>query len=390
MRRAGGIAVVALLLIAAFTLGLSVSRSPDGTPTLLSERADRDTPGHLIDEVRQELAVGYYRTVDSSVLAQPTIAEILEALGDPHTDYLTPKEYEALKSRIARSYAGVGLNVGPAKAGLRVTSAVSGPARRAGIRRGDLIVSVNGRPTRDLGFQRSLALIKGVKRTAVRLTVRRRAVGTIRFTVVRGEISMPTLRWRLVVHERTRLAYVRVLSFRESTAEQLEDRLGALLHRGAKGVVLDLRGNPGGLVAEAVDAASVFLEDGVVCTTADEHHEVRVLEVIGEAAYPRIPVMVLVDRGTASAAEIVAAALFENGRAALLGERTFGKASVQSLRPLSNGGALKLTTATYQTPAGNDLDGRGVVPALKARDNPKTSRDEGLAAAEKALLEQLA
>jgi carboxyl-terminal processing protease len=280
--------------------------------------------------------------------------------------------------------------VGPAKAGLRVTSAVSGPARRAGIRRGDLIVSVNGRPTRDLGFHRSLALIKGVKRTAVRLTVRRPAVGTMRFTVVRGEISVPTLRWRLVVHERTRLAYVRVLSFRESTAEQLEDRLGALLHRGAKGVVLDLRGNPGGLVAEAVDAASVFLEDGVVCTTADEHHEVRVLEAIGEAAYPRIPVMVLVDRGTASAAEIVAAALFENGRAALLGERTFGKASVQSLRPLSNGGALKLTTATYQTPAGTDLDGRGVVPALKARDNPKTSRDEGLAAAEKALLEQLA
>jgi carboxyl-terminal processing protease len=192
MRRAGGIAAVALLLLAAFALGLSLSRGSDGTATLLSERADRDTPGRLIDEVRQELAVGYYRTVDSSVLAQPTIPAILKALGDAHTEYLTPKEYEALKNRISRSYSGVGLNVGPAKRGLRVTSALSGPARRAGIRRGDVIVSVNGRATRDLGFHRSLALIKGAKRAVVRLTVRRQAVGTMRFTVVRGEIAPPT------------------------------------------------------------------------------------------------------------------------------------------------------------------------------------------------------
>ena len=390
MRRAGGIAAVALLLLAAFTVGLSLSRGSDRAATPLSERADRDTPGRLIDEVRQELAVGYYRTVESTVLAQPTIPKILKALGDPHTEYLTPKEYEALKNRVARSYSGVGLNVGPARRGLRVRSALSGPARRAGIRRGDLIVSVNGRATRDLGFHRSLALIKRTKRAVVRLTVRRRAVGTMRFTVVRGKISPPTLRSRVVLQERTKLAYVRVLSFRESTAEQLDDRVGALLDRGAKGVVLDLRGNPGGLVTEAVDVASVFLEDGVVCTTVDDHHEARVYEAVGAAAYPRVPVIVLVDRDSASAAEIVAAALFENGRAALLGEPTYGKASVQSLRPLSNGGALKLTTATYQTPGGTDLNGRGVVPRLKARDNRKTKRDEGLAAAEKALLEQLA
>jgi carboxyl-terminal processing protease len=220
--------------------------------------------------------------------------------------------------------------------------------------------------------------------------VRRPAVGTIRFRVVRGEISLPTLRARLVARQGTRLAYVRVLSFRESTAEQLEDRVGALLERGAKGVVLDLRDNPGGLVTEAIDVVSVFLEDGVVCTTADQHHEARVYEAVGEAAYPRVPVIALVDRRSASAAEIVAAALIENGRAALAGERTFGKASVQSLRPLSNGGALKLTTATYRTPSGTDLTGHGLVPTLKARDNPRTRPDEGLAAAENALLEQLA
>jgi carboxyl-terminal processing protease len=390
MRRAGGIAAVALLLLAAFALGLSVSPRPDGSAIVVSERADRDTPGRLIDEVRQELAVGYYRTVDADVLAQPTIPKILAALDDAYTEYLTPKEHAALKARIARGYSGVGLNVGPARNGLRVTAALSGPARRAGVRRGDVIVSVNGRPTRDLGFRRALALIKGAERTVVRLTVRRASVGTIRFRVMRGEISFPTVRSRLVGEKKAKLAHVRVLSFRESTAERVEDHIGALLDRGAKGVVLDLRGNPGGLVTEAVDVTSMFLEDGVVCTTVDEHHEARVYEVLGDAAYARVPVIVMIDRGSASAAEIVAAALFENGRAALVGERTFGKASVQSLRPLSNGGSVKLTTATNQTPTGADLYGRGVVPGLKARDKPRTTPDEALAAAADALLEQLA
>ena len=390
MRRAGGIAGVAVLLLAAFALGLTLARGPEERATLASERADRDTPGRLIDEVRQELAVGYYRTIASSILAQPTIPKILTALGDPHTDYLTPKEYQALRDRISRSYSGVGLQVGPAKGGLRVESAYVGPAREAGIRRGDIIVTINGRSTRKLSFRRSLELIRGEKRTILRLIVRRPKVGTMRFTVVRDDVALPALRSRLVTAGRTNLAYVRLLSFRESAADRVTDRVERLVARGAKGLVLDLRGNDGGLLSEAVDVASVFMEDGIVCTTAGEHQKPRVYQVIGEATQPKLPLVVLVDRESASAAEILAAALAENGRAVLVGERTYGKASVQSVRVLSNGGALKFTTATYRTPSGFDIEEGGVRPRVKARDNPKTRADEALAAAQSALLAAVA
>jgi carboxyl-terminal processing protease len=391
MRRAGGIAAVALLLLAAFALGLGLTRAPESTSTVFfSERADRDTPGRLIDEVRQQLAVGYYRSIDREVMAQPTVERLLAALNDPHTDYLTPKEYQALRDRISRSYSGVGLQVGPAKGGLRVESAFVGPAREAGIRRGDIIVSVNGRSTRKLPFRRSLELIRGEKRTILRLIVRRPQVGTMRFTVVRDDIALPALRSRLVTAGRTKIGYVRLLSFRESAADRVSDRAEALVKRGAKGLVLDLRGNDGGLLSEAIDVASVFMEDGVVCTTAGEHQKPRVYHVVGEATHPKLPLVVLVDHDSASAAEILAAALAENGRAVLVGERTYGKASVQSVRVLSNGGALKFTTATYRTPSGFDIEARGVRPKVKARDNPKTRADEALAAAESALLAAVA
>ena len=385
MRRAGGIAAVALLLVAAFAVGWTTTGGRDSATELPS--AERDRRPKLIDEVRRELATGYYRPVAGSVLARPTIADIVAGLRDPYTDYLTPKEYEELRSRIARSYAGVGLKVGPAKNGVRVTSAFNGPARRAGIRRGDVIVSINGRSTAGLPFERSLALMKG--RRVVRLTVRRPSAGTIRFKVVRGDVPLPTLRSDLVTVGRTKVGYVRLFSFRASAAERLERRTAALVKKGAKGLVLDLRDNPGGLLAQAVDVASLFLEDGIVCTTTGEYQEPRDHEVVGDAMYPRLPLVVLVDAETASAAEILAAALADNRRAFLVGERTYGKASVQSVRVLSNGGALKLTTAKYWTPAGVDLTKRGVRPKLKARDDPRTRADEALAAAERALLEHL-
>lgn len=390
MRRARGIAAVALLLLAAFALGWTATKgSGSRTGVRHPEAAERDQRPKVIDEVRRELATAYYRPVGARVLTEETIREILAGLRDPHTDYLTPKEYDALKRAIARSYSGVGLKVGPAKNGLRVTSAANGPARRAGVRPGDVIVSVNGHSTADLPFERSLALMTSDDLRVVHLTVRRPRVGTMRFTVARRNILLPALRSRLVAPSGTRIGYVRLFSFREGTAERLEREVAALVKRGAKGLVLDVRDNPGGLFTEAIDVASLFLEDGVVCTTAGEHQEPRDYEVVGRATYPELPIVVVVNRRSASAAEILASGLGENGRALVAGERTFGKASVQSVRELSNGGALKLTTATYWTPSGVDLGNGGVRPKLKARDEPRTPADEALVAAQNALVARL-
>lgn len=388
-RRAAGAALVIALVAGAFALGLFLTaRSTDPAPRAAPSASGKRPSA--IDEVRQALVGSYYRQVGREVLREGTITGLLEQLGDPNTDYLTAPEYDALKNRTARSYSGVGLTVEPSRAGLVVTSALSGPARAAGVKRGDIIVRIEGRPAGNLTFEQALNLIKGEKGTVVHLTLRRPQGGRLNITVVRQEIAVPSLRARAVRVQGAKIGHIRLLSFPDATAERLREAVASLVERGAKGIVLDLRDNPGGLLPQAVRTVSIFLEEGVVCTIAGLHQEETVYEVTGSASYPNIPLVVAVDHRSASAAEIVAAALQDHARAIIVGRRTYGKASVQSIRPLSNGTALKLTTAMYRTPRGRDLTGEGIRPKLRVVDNPLTRADEVLRIAETALLEQIA
>ena len=391
MKRAGGFAFVLLLLVAAFLLGLLSTRlSDEPSSARIGDRLrDRDRPAVAINEVRQELASAYYRSVPEQVLYEPTISGILRELGDPYTDYLTPAEYAALRNRTARSYTGVGLSVAPSKSGLLVTSTYGGPARKAGIRRGDLIVRIQGRPAGGLSFEQSLSLITGEKGTLVRLTVKRPRQGTIHFALVRQEIDVPSVDSRVVEVRGAEVGYVRLLSFPAGSAGRLERATRRLVRQGAKGLIVDLRDNPGGLISQAIETVSLFVEKGVVCTTAGLHQDRRVFQASGDVRFPSLPVVVLVNPSSASAAEIVAAALQEHDRAVVVGRRTFGKASVQSVRPLSNGGALKLTTAIYLTPRGVDLAEAGVRPDIRAFDDLRTRTDEALTRARRALLQLL-
>jgi len=387
MRRAGGFALILLLLGAAFGLGLLLTRS-GGLAGGSTHQISRPPPVSAVAEVREELADNYYRSLGPKVLSRQTIPELLEALGDPNTEYLTAAEYTSLKNRTARSYSGVGLTVEPSRAGLVVTSALRGPARDAGVRPGDIIVRIEGRPAGRLTFDQSLNLIKGEKGTVVHLTVRRKE-GRLNFTVVRSDVAVPSLSSRLVTFAGTKIGYLRLLSFPDSSAQRVHDVTRALVDRGAKGVILDLRDNPGGLLTEAVRTTSVFLDKGTVCTVSGLHQDETVYEVSGGAEFSRLPVTVLVNGGSASAAEIVAGALADNERAVIVGNRTYGKASVQSIRPLSAGRALKLTTATYLTPSGADLAGHGIRPSVRVEDDPLTGRDEMIRAAERVLAKQL-
>jgi carboxyl-terminal processing protease len=390
-RRAAGIAFVAFLLAAAFGLGLFLTlRSPGIVSTTGSKSADTSRPHRVIDEVREALATSYYRPVGRDVLQKPTIDDVLDQLGDPNTEFLTAAEYGLIKSQTARSYSGIGLTVEPSRAGLVVTSALVGPAREAGVRRGDLIVRIEGRPAGRLTFDQALNLIKGEQGTVVHLTVRRPHAERLRVTVVRQEIAVPSLRARLVQLRGTKIGYIRLVSFPDAAAERIKQATESLVRRGARGIVLDLRDNPGGLLTQAVRTVSVFLDDGVVCTVSGLHQDETTYEVSGEAPYPNIPLVVAVNHGSASAAEIVAAALQDHERAVVIGHRTYGKASVQSIRPLSHGTALKLTTAMYRTPAGRDLTGEGVRPKVRVVDDPLTDLDEVLHLAELKLIELLA
>jgi carboxyl-terminal processing protease len=387
-RRAAGIALVTLLLAAAFVVGLFLTRSSTLTTSTRSSPSAQG-PHRVIDEVRDALARSYYRAVPRDVFQKQTIDSVLRELGDPNTDFLTAVEYDSLKSRTARSYSGVGLTVEPSRAGLVVTSALNGPAREAGVRRGDIIVRIDGRPAGRLTFDQALNLIKGQQGTIVHLTLRRGG-DRRQITVVRQEITLPSLRARLVRFHGMKLGVIRLLSFPDATSQRIGEATQSLVKRGAKGVVLDLRDNPGGLLTQAVRTVSIFLDEGVVCTISGLHQDETTYEVTGEATYPKLPLVVAVNHGSASASEIVAAALQDHERAIVIGHRTYGKASVQSIRPLSHGTALKLTTAMYQTPAGRDLTGLGVHPRVRVDDDPLTHVDEVLRAAETALLKQLA
>jgi carboxyl-terminal processing protease len=387
MRRAGGFAAVALLVAGAFLLGFALTRTAEPVRIAAPAQEARDKPASLLEEVRSRLTHDYYRWIDPAILRERSVETMIARLNDPHTEYLTPAEFEALEDRTEGRYSGIGLTVGPADNGLVVTSAFEGPAFEAGIRKGDVILRIDGKPAGRMPFERSLALIKGEKGTIVRLTVRRPRAGTIEFQVVRQEIDVPAVEARLLRPQKGKLAYIRVLSFPEGTAERLARVTSRLVERGARGAIIDLRDNPGGLLDQAVATASVYLEQGIVCTTDGAHQEFRTYPVTGAPAEPDLPLVVLVNGGSASAAEIVAAALAENGRATLVGDRTFGKASVQSIQPLANGGALKLTTAKYLTPQGVDISEHAIRPKRKGLDDPLTRPDEGLAAARRALIQ---
>lgn len=407
MKRAGAIACGALLLAGGFAAWLAVHREsvsvqpvgvyysvPDpgalhGHGLLPTSPALPTSP--ILAEVRDALASSYYRFVPDDVLMRPSVDLMLEALDDPYTEYLDPVEYEILRERLERTYFGVGLTVGPGEGGLLVTSSLDGPAREAGIQAGDIIVRIDGRPARDLPFDRSAGLIKGEKGTVVRLTVRRPGhAKPFHFTVVRTEISAPSVRSRMIKMTGHRFGYVRVFSFRDDVAIRVVAAVQRLRDAGAEAFLLDLRSDPGGLLEQAVQVTSVFLDGGLLVCSTSGLHETRSYHTTGNAIERGRPLVVLVDPGTASAAEIVAAALSDNGRAVLVGRRTYGKATVQTLLELSNGGALKLTTATYLTPSGASIRERGIKPTVKALDDPLTKPDEAIAAAGKVLLDQLA
>jgi carboxyl-terminal processing protease len=389
VRRRAGTLVAAILVVGAFFLGFLITQADSGAPSAVAPlRADR--PVGVVDEVRAELTSAYYRWIEPDVLRLETVDEIVAGLEDPHTDYLTPAEYESIQETTEGTYSGIGLTVGPARRGLLVTSALRGPARAAGIRKGDVIVGIDGERAGALPFDRSLALIKGETGTLVHLTVRRPQKGMIDFTVMRQHIDVPPISARMLKMGKTKIAYVRVFAFPDGAAERIERATTRLVEQGARGAVVDLRDNPGGLFSQAVSSTSIYLEDGIVCRTDGVHEEPQTFNVTGEATHPELPLVVLVNGGSASAAEILAGALYDYDRATLVGERTYGKASVQTIAPLRNGGALKLTTAKYVTPAGADITGRGIHPGIVAVDDPLTEPDEALLIARRTLADVLA
>jgi carboxyl-terminal processing protease len=316
--------------------------------------------------------------VPANVLNAPSVSAMLRALNDPYTDYLDATQFRLLSRETHSSYPGIGVSVLPTNAGLEIVATKRGPAQRAGIRRGDVIVGINGKTAAGVTLNFAVSRILGPAGSTIALDIRRHDA-LLHFDVVRGTIAAPTVSTRLLQDGTLRIGYVKLDAFRLGATPVVGRALRKLQRQNAAGIVLDLRGNPGGVFDQAVGVSSLFLERGVIVTLVGIHSGRHVYTARGGGT--KLPVVVLVDHESASAAEIVAAALQDNRRAVIVGENTFGKALVQSIRPLGNGAALRLTTAHYVTPSGADISLRGVTPDMHAIDNPATRTDEALQAA---------
>ncbi len=361
--------MAATLVAGAFLLGYGLSRGDRATtPVALPT---------VVDQVREALQARYYRPVPPRLLRLGSVEAMLSALADPYTEYLPHADYELLEQEIAGSYVGIGVSVVPGPSGLVVLATRPGPARVAGIRAGDTIVRIGSAPAVRLGLTQAMTRIGGPLGTRVQLELLR--AGQVRWvSVPREQMEAQNVQGRLVTFAGRRWADVKVSAFAKGTAARLRGTVRRLQRRGAAGVVLDLRDDPGGLLKEAVSVASLFVDHGVVVTLRGAHQPPTVYRAHGDVA-TTLPLVVLVDRSTASSAEVVAAALHDHRRATIVGERTYGKALVQSIDPLGDGGALELTVAHYYTASGADISGIGVVPDVRAVDGPRTPMDEALA-----------
>jgi carboxyl-terminal processing protease len=381
--RAGRIVGLIAALIAVLAAGLWLGGHPAKLPPPLRDVFIDDSAG-LTVEASELIEDNYYRPVSQGNLIDSSLQGMVRGLrrrySDRFSDYFSPAMLSRFNEEIEGHFSGIGLTVSEAEGGLRVESVFKGsPAERAGIEAGETIVSVEGRSIAGLDSNAATALIKGPEGTKVTIGVRGPKDGETRQErLVRAQISVPVVSSKMETVEGGKLGYARLAAFSEGAHGALRRTVRKLQRHGARGLVLDLRGNGGGLLEEAVLTASIFLPEGETVVSTNSRTQGHAVYKTKGGNLPPLPIAVLIDRNTASAAEILTAALADDAGAKTVGTRSFGKGVFQQEIGLTNGGALKLTVGEYFTPDGTNLAGKGIQPDLRARDLPGTRRDEAL------------
>jgi len=338
----------------------------------------------IFTDVIEEIERSYVDEPDSEQLIEEAIKGMVNSL-DPHSALLPPQAHSELQEDTRGRFSGVGLVLSIRNEKLTVVSPIGGsPAKEAGIRNGDVIIAIDDEKTAALTMEESISLMRGVRGSMVTLTVLQKKGGQeMRVTLRRDEIPLQS-----VAHYELKrgFPFIAVTSFNDSTARDFEKALLAHEAKGpVKGLVLDLRDNPGGILQQAVDLVDLFIEDGVIVSIKGRAKEQRqVWRATFEKPVRTFPVVVLINGGSASASEIVAGAMKDHKRGLILGTTSFGKGSVQNIIPLSDGYGLKLTVALYYTPSGVSIQAKGIVPdvelpfqemAFTPEEQPMAERD---------------
>lgn len=322
----------------------------------------------LVD-IHAQIHGRYVEPVDDEALLTGAIEGMLGGL-DPYSRYIPATELESFNQQTSGMVPGIGIFLSVRDGMLTVISPLEdSPAFRAGIMPGDRIIGIEGESTKSMTLSEAARRLRGKAGTRVVFDVQHALSGRretltlqraeVRIRSVKGYIRRLDGGWDYLVDREARIAYIRITQFVEGTGEELQIALGALHSERAAGLVLDLRGNPGGLLKSAVAVANLFIDEGAIVTTKGRWAKAQTVRATSDNTYPPVPMAVLINHGSASASEIVAGALRDHGRATVIGTRSFGKGSVQSLFPLEGGrGAIKITTAYYYLPKGRNIHRR--------------------------------
>jgi carboxyl-terminal processing protease len=334
---------------------------------------DARTLADVLERVKHE----YVNPVDDHQLLQAAIRGMVSSL-DPYSAYLDGEEYDEVKISSSGQYSGVGIEVSMEDDEVVVVSPFEGsPAAAAGIRTGDVIATIDGIPVNTTTLADTIGRMRGKEGTSVRIGILREgSAEPLQFTLKRSRVDLHSVKSELL---ESGMGYVRISQFSETTADDMDAALKDLRKRNAaplKGLVLDLRNNPGGVLEAAVSVSDTFLDSGVIVSAKGRTPESKFeMDATPGDALNGAPIVVLINGGSASAAEIVAGALKDNHRAKLMGRTTFGKGSVQTVIPLAGDRAIKLTTSLYYTPSGVSINHRGIAPDIELPRDPKPPSD---------------
>ena len=318
----------------------------------------------------------YVRDVDYTNLIDGAISGMVKTLDDPHSIYLDPKMYELMRSHTEGSFGGVGIVMGFKDNKITVISVMEGtPSEAAGIKTGDEIIAVDGTPTNEIEPEEVVLHIRGEIGTDVTLKIRRAGEEDKDYVVRRATIQVHTVAGQMLP-DTDGIGYIRIASFSEHTADEFKDAYRALEKDGVKGMIIDLRENPGGLVTSCVAIANMIVPKGPVVSVVQKDGTRE--EYKSELSEEKYPLVVLIDGNSASASEILAGALQDTGAATIVGETSYGKGSVQVILPLYDDDALKLTIAKYYTPSGRSIDGTGIEPDVRVEPQADSAQDAQL------------
>ena len=367
-----GSLAVAIVGFGSFSLGYSMAGGR-GNPILFGGTQEGRTGLSLVQDTFDQIRAQSLDPPSDDILARGAIKGMIDALkrsGDDYALFYSPSAYESFQELTTGEFSGIGVWLKDRQDQLEIVSVLpSTPALEAGLERGDIIETIDGDEVGDISTDQAIDSIKGKAGTDVRLGILREGQ-RLSFTVTRAKIELPNEMSKMVDED---LGYIRLFGFANGAGDQVRDDVKELQDRGARGIILDLRDNGGGLFSEGVNVASVFIESGEVVTYKQRSQDEVVYEAEGNA-FEDIPLVVLVNEGTASASEIVTGALKDRERAIVVGVTTYGKGVVQEVQPLSDSSAFKLTIGAYFAPGGEQIDGKGIEPHVKIDASPRQQR----------------